>query len=110
MAQFVRVEQTMVEFKKMLEMINNYGDEMNASYWGNALAGEVGEACNLIKKFDRDKKDVKDELAFELADILNYLILTAKFFNIDLEKAFFDKYKYLESRKNERNYEIFPKK
>jgi NTP pyrophosphatase (non-canonical NTP hydrolase) len=48
-----------------------------------ALAGEVGELCNMIKKRWRDGADMKDECRDEIADIRVYLELLAKCFNIE---------------------------
>lgn len=84
-----------MEFEKIIEKIENFGVS-SASYWGNALAGEVGEACNLIKKFERDNKDIKDDLALELADIFIYTSLTSDHFEIDLEKAILYKLEILQ--------------
>ena len=48
-------------------------------YLSNALAGEVGEICNLVKKVyggGTNKKDVSfSELAFEGIDVFIYLVL-----------------------------------
>ena len=79
-----------MEFKDIIKKIQNFG-KSDPSYWGCALAGEVGEACNLIKKGVRDNLDIKKELAHELADIFIYLELTARFYNINLEKAILEK-------------------
>lgn len=54
--------------------------------WTNALAGEVGEACNVAKKIlrhrdglagnvkpeDLDEAGLRDRLASELADVIGY--------------------------------------
>jgi NTP pyrophosphatase (non-canonical NTP hydrolase) len=48
-----------------------------------ALAGEVGELCNMIKKRWRDGADLTDECRDEIADIRVYLELLAKCFNIE---------------------------
>jgi len=85
-------------FKEILSQIENYGSN-HPSYWGCALAGEVGEACNLIKKHERDNKEITEELALELADIFNYLVLIARYYYIDLEKAIFDKLEILKERR-----------
>jgi len=57
--------------------------------WGNALAGEVGELCNIIKKIRRietgvavreteaDIKKLKEEAALEVADVIIYADLIA---------------------------------
>ena len=86
-------------FKEILDKIENYSST-HPSYWGCALAGEVGEACNLIKKHERDNKDIKKELSFELADCFNYLVLIAKFYDINLEAAIFEKLEILKERRN----------
>lgn len=57
--------------------------------WGNSLAGEVGEACNVIKKIDRDGPTGKryDDLVEELADVLIYADLLAARAGINLGEA-----------------------
>ena len=79
-----------MDFKRITTMIENFGKN-HASYWGCALAGETGEACNLIKKHERDSTKVSPDLARELADVFVYLELTARFFDIDLQSAIIDK-------------------
>jgi len=54
------------------------------------LAGEVGEACNVIKKMEREilglpgSRDTKDHLAEELADVIICVDLLAMAYGIDL--------------------------
>lgn len=58
--------------------------------WMTALAGEVGEAANVIKKVrrgDRTLDDARADLAKELADIQMYLDLLAHYAGIDLGAA-----------------------
>jgi NTP pyrophosphatase (non-canonical NTP hydrolase) len=68
------------------------------AYRGNELAGEVGEACNIIKKLERERigirgsRATKDELAEELADVLICLDLIAMHAGIDLSLALRDKF------------------
>lgn len=63
------------------------------SFRGNELAGEVGEACNLIKKLDREKLGLRGSrttpqvLATELADVIICVDLIAMEFGIDLWPA-----------------------
>lgn len=52
--------------------------------WAVALAGEVGEACNLIKKRRRGSAIANDDIARELADVQIYLDLLANKLGIDL--------------------------
>lgn len=40
--------------------------------WGCAMAGEVGEACNLIKKTRRGENIDPDDIAEEVADVIIY--------------------------------------
>jgi NTP pyrophosphatase (non-canonical NTP hydrolase) len=58
-----------------------------------ALAGEVGEVCNIVKKLERkslkwgDAK-VRMDLHMEVADAFTYLILLAGQLNVDLVKLY----------------------
>lgn len=60
--------------------------------WSNAMAGEVGEACNVTKKMLRGdyaaaSVDPITILAYELADVLIYADLLAARCGIDLGEA-----------------------
>jgi NTP pyrophosphatase (non-canonical NTP hydrolase) len=68
------------------------------SDWSNALAGEVGEACNLIKKLRRGEVVNKDDIAKELADVVIYSDLLAVQFGIDLGQAVRDKFNEVSAR------------
>lgn len=67
--------------KESFLMCNNWV----ASDWSNALAGEVGEACNLIKKYRRGDDIKTSDIGLELADVIFYALLTATYFSIDIE-------------------------
>ncbi len=60
------------------------------SFRGNEMAGEVGEACNVIKKLERERhgwrgsRDTVDHLGEELADVVHTAILCAITAGIDL--------------------------
>lgn len=79
-------------------------------YLGIALAGEVGEFCNLIKKVSRSYSSLGkissekiDELKEELVDIFIYLIKGAsQLFKIDLVDEYYKKMK-----KNEEKFQNF---
>src|SRR5690348_6698183 len=75
-------------------------DNVPLTFFTTALAGEVGELCNLIKKLERAKvggldagtttkaTDItKEMLEEEIGGILIYLDLLASLMDIDLEKA-----------------------
>jgi NTP pyrophosphatase (non-canonical NTP hydrolase) len=69
------------------------GQQLSIEYFGNALAGEVGEACNVIKKLARQRLGLKGStatttmLADELADAVIYIDLIALREGINLDKA-----------------------
>lgn len=71
-------------------------DSWTLSDWGVAAAGEMGEACNVIKKLNRVRDNVfgatfetatLEDLADELADTIMYIDLLAARAGIDLEDA-----------------------
>jgi len=58
-----------------------------------ALAGEVGEFANILKKIDRGSLQygdaiVRKDLAFELADIYIYVLNLAGIMDVDLEQLY----------------------
>lgn len=66
------------------------GSDWSLSAWSNAVAGEVGEAANLIKKIERGDMTLdqaRPKLARELADVLCYLDLLAMRAGVDLGAA-----------------------
>lgn len=66
--------------------------------WGGALAGEVGELCNFLKKMSRGDKIPKKKLAHEIADIHTYLSLLADQLDIDVEDAIIEKFNIVSKR------------
>ena len=63
--------------------------------WATAVAGELGESCNIIKKIHRGDfslDEIKDKLADELADTQLYLDLLAARAGIDLSAAVIKKF------------------
>src|SRR6476659_5123350 len=67
--------------------------KIDLSYRGNELAGEVGEACNDIKKLERERLGIRgsrttvEHLAEELADVVICVDLIASQLQIDLGGA-----------------------
>ena len=55
--------------------------------WGCALAGEVGEFCNLLKKLRRGDNVNPRDLQDEAGDILTYLDLASARLGFDLDLA-----------------------
>lgn len=68
------------------------GKAITPSYRGNELAGEVGEACNVIKKLERERlgiagsRDTVEHLAQELADVVICVNLVAIAYGINIDK------------------------
>lgn len=64
--------------------------KITLAYRGNELAGEVGEACNIIKKIERESYGIRgtratdEDLGFELADVVICVALVAMHAGIDL--------------------------
>lgn len=77
-------------------------DNWSLSDWAVALAGEAGEVCNVVKKLNRErdnirgnsktKEELKKELGKELADTLIYLDLLAARARIDLSEVVIKKF------------------
>lgn len=77
-------------------------DELpDLSFRGNEMAGETGEtgeACNIIKKLERERhgwrgsRATKAQLAEELADVIHTAVLCAITAGIDIDKAVVDKF------------------
>lgn len=62
--------------------------------WSNAMAGEAGETCNVVKKLRRIETGIQqaeglarhellDKLATEIGDTFLYLDLLAQFYGLD---------------------------
>jgi NTP pyrophosphatase (non-canonical NTP hydrolase) len=62
-------------------------DAWSPTDWACALAGETGEACNLIKKLRRGEEVESGDIARELADVVIYADLLAARCGIDLGEA-----------------------
>jgi len=75
--------------------------EQGPLYLSVALAGEVGETCNEVKKYARgdfDWEELQAKLEGELPDILIYLVMLSDQMGINLEKAYEAKKEYNEQR------------
>ena len=66
-------------------------EKCDLAFWGVELAGEVGEACNIIKKIERERLGMRgsratvQDLTDELADIIICVDLIACHINMTLD-------------------------
>lgn len=91
-------------------------ESWSPSDWATALAGEVGEACNFIKKLRRldgadshhdtpkEREYLIKEIGKELADSLIYLDLLAARFDIDLSQVTIDKFNEVSGKRNSTHF------
>jgi NTP pyrophosphatase (non-canonical NTP hydrolase) len=76
-------------------------DHSAAVHFALGLAGEVGELVNLVKKVNRGSTsyvDVLADLAYEVADVLVYLLDLARVLGIDVDRALAEKHAICEAR------------
>jgi len=71
----------------------------SATDWACAMAGECGEACNLIKKLRRGDAVEIEDIGRELADLVTYADLLAERLGIDLGEAVRDKFNEVSTRR-----------
>lgn len=77
------------------------GSDWSLAEWMNAVAGELGEAANIIKKVRRGDLTIEEArplLSEEFADIVTYLDITSMQAGIDLGEATMDKFNKVSKR------------
>lgn len=79
-------------------------DDWSPTDWATAMAGECGEACNLIKKLRRGEVVKVRAIADELADLVIYADLLAARLNIDLGKAVAQKFNEVSAKRGSELY------
>ena len=67
-------------------------DEWSPTDWATAMAGECGEACNLIKKLPRGDDIKTEDIADEIADMVTYADLLCERLGISLSDAIVRKF------------------
>lgn len=70
----------------------NHQSTWEVTDWGCAIAGEVGELCNLLKKIRRGDEVNPVKIQEEIADVVIYCDLLAAYLNFDLADAIIDKF------------------
>lgn len=86
--------------KRCEEAFGHRVQDWSDTDWATAIAGEVGELCNYIKKEMRDHVDKSEDIKREMADIIMYLDLFAAKHAIDLEKIVTEKFNEVSLRRN----------
>jgi len=82
-------------------------EDWSPTDWATAVSGEVGEACNLIKKMRRGEPVAPMEVASELADAVIYLDLLAARLGIDLGRAVAYKFNHVSDMRKS-SFRILP--
>ena len=111
----VKFSETNLKRCMSVTAFNHNLETWSPAEWTNAIAGEVGEACNLakklirhrdgipgnIKKNDLSRDDLKERIAHELADVIVYADLAIQSLGYDttmvLRYVFNRKSKQIES-------------
>ena len=101
-----------MDFKRLREAnsaryLENKGNCHNwlITEWTNALAGEVGELCNIVKKTrrgwdgDPNIEDLKQDIGYELADIIIYADIIVSKLGIDLGEAIREKFNIVSNKR-----------
>ena len=73
-------------------------DEWSIADWSNALAGETGELCNVIKKMRRGDNIDVSEAGKELADVVIYADLLATKLGLNLSDCVRQKFNEVSDR------------
>lgn len=79
--------------------------DTSETWWTNAIAGEVGEACNIAKKLSRgdfktgaERAAARKLIAIELADVITYCDLLLAQMGFDMEKELIEKFNIVSKR------------
>jgi NTP pyrophosphatase (non-canonical NTP hydrolase) len=97
-------------FKKFWEINDEKTFIERLQYLTVALAGEIGEYANIVKKISRDFENLNDavsderkqSLIEEMTDCFIYIIIIANLLGIDLEKEYMKKLE-----KNKKRFERY---
>ena len=73
-------------------------EDWSPTDWGCAMAGEAGEACNLLEKMLRGEDIDVEEVGDELADVIIYVSLTYSRLGIDMSKSVTRKFNAVSDR------------
>jgi NTP pyrophosphatase (non-canonical NTP hydrolase) len=83
-------------------------EDWSPTDWGTAVAGEVGEALNLVKKLRRGEPVERNAIGGELADAVIYIDLLAARLGIDLGRAVAYKFNRVSERRGAMQMLLLP--
>jgi NTP pyrophosphatase (non-canonical NTP hydrolase) len=98
--------------EKRCEEVFHKVDSWSPTDWATALAGEVGEACNEIKKLRRldgadasqdtaeKREELRMKIGVELADVIAYADLLAARLGINLGDQVISKFNEVSKKRN----------
>jgi len=87
------------DYQDFTDTTAQYPEEGGDTYVLLGLAGETGEVCDLVKKAIRSGKPVnRDDLRWELGDVLYYLARVAREFGFTFEEIAYSNKLKLENR------------
>lgn len=75
-------------------------EEWTGTDWACALAGEVGELCNMIKKERRGEHVSPLDIQDEIADCFIYLDLLAAYYGVSIEDVVRRKFNVVSIKRN----------
>lgn len=98
-----------INLSRALKWHKNGLNEWSVGDWGNALSGEVGELCNLLKKIRRieceiqqaeatDIHELTERAGLEIADVYFYLDLVAQRIGVNLYDVLVKKFNAISVR------------
>jgi NTP pyrophosphatase (non-canonical NTP hydrolase) len=84
-------------------------DGWTGADWATAMAGEAGEACNVVKKLRRAQfgivqaaadpgPELRAKLATEIGDTFLYLDLLAQYYGLDMQRCVADTFNRVSER------------
>lgn len=89
--------------RRTKEVYGRCAEDWSLPEWGNAVAGETGEMCNIIKKVHRGDfkgKEYRHLLSDEIGDIVIYLDLLCQKAGLDLGQCIVNKFNRTSAEKH----------
>lgn len=88
---------TVANISRCEEMFHHI-EEWSLTDWATAMAGECGEACNLIKKIRRGDNIDRRDVGHEIADLVTYADLLCTALGLNLGELLVEKFNIVSKR------------